>query len=90
MRSCSLSSVRRAKKKRAAEQAKKEKQRKEREKQEIKARKEEHYRKKVKLKKADPVKPKRVMAPQKVLVDFADEPQKQGSVLSRFWKWLNT
>ncbi|MEQ9301022.1 MAG: hypothetical protein RIF33_20780 [Cyclobacteriaceae bacterium] len=78
-----------AKKKRAEAAARKERQQKEREKQEIRARKEEHYRKKVKLKKADPNQPKRVLPPQKVLVDIVDEPA-SGSLLSRFWKWLNT
>lgn len=80
----------RAKKKREEAEARKEAKRKEKELREEKERKAAHYRKKVKLKKADPNKVRRVLPPQKVLVDIVDEQPERRSVLSRFWKWLNT
>lgn len=80
----------RAKKKREEAEARKEEKRKEKELREEKERKAAHYRKKVKLKKSDPNKVRRVLPPQKVLVDIVDEQPESRSMLARFWKWLNT
>ncbi len=80
----------RAKKKREEAEARKEAKRKEKELREEKERKAAHYRKKVKLKKPDPNKVRRVLPPQKVLVDIVDEQPESRSMLARFWKWLNT